>query len=273
MISVLVSLLVVVAFLMAGLFVSLLLEEFLGDGMPTVAAVIADVLCVLVAWAWLASRKVPEAPRPRMGGADWAFLVLCVPCLWLVGDLCSTCVIRFMADRVYNAYTGAVSGSDPGVVALLALVVAPICEETLLRRIAYCSMRRHMSFVGATVISSALFAGMHLTWTHIPLTFMIGLLCCFAMERSGRVWVPVVVHFACNLLSMSVASYLRIPAIMFEPAVASAAYVVCLVGALVGASLLVARDEGLEPPEVSESAEVEVMSDVRSPDGLEVSDV
>lgn len=271
--SVVSSVLVVIAFLLCGVATSLVLEELSGRSNPTLAAVVSDLVCAGVAWLWLRARRSPEAPRPRMGWPDWLFLVLCVPCLWFVGDLCSTCVIRNLPDVVYGRYSGTVSSADPGVVAFLALVVAPLCEETLLRRVAFCSMRRHMPFVVAAVISSALFAGMHMTLTHLPLTFMIGLLCSFAMERSGRLWVPVAVHAACNALSLGLATTLRLPSVLFEPAVAGTAYVACAVGFMVCAHLLASRGSrgGEQAVVPSYDGEVETMSDVRP--GAEVSDV
>lgn len=91
------------------------------------------------------------------------------------------------------------------------VVLAPIVEEVLFRGVLYQALRRTMSVSGAALLSSIVFALMHVLWGNailfVPLVVM-GLLLSLLFERCGSLVPGILVH-ACNngiILLFSVAA-------------------------------------------------------------------
>ena len=91
---------------------------------------------------------------------------------------------------------------------LAAVVMAPIAEELLFRGLLHRGLRRRMHVVPATLLSSALFAVVHVEVAAsqplalIGLTF-VGVVLAIAHERTGSLLVPVVIHATHNAVTIA----------------------------------------------------------------------
>jgi membrane protease YdiL (CAAX protease family) len=99
-----------------------------------------------------------------------------------------------------------------GVIALsltfISLVILPpVTEEILMRGFLFGSLRRKLPFIGAAVITSAIFASGHLTgggqgspllWIAFIDTFILSLVLCYLREKTGRLWASIGVHMIKN---------------------------------------------------------------------------
>lgn len=100
------------------------------------------------------------------------------------------------------------------VIIFVAVLLAPIVEETLFRGVLFGSIRKK-SRVLAYVVSAVVFAVYHLwqsfiggfDWTmllyllqYVPASLAL----CWCYERSGSIWSPIVLHMAINLISIKV---------------------------------------------------------------------
>jgi membrane protease YdiL (CAAX protease family) len=97
-----------------------------------------------------------------------------------------------------------VAGAGQLIVTFLSLVVLPpLAEETLFRGFLFTSFRRRMSFLVATLLTSALFAVPHLLesqgsqgllWVAGIDTFVLSLVLCFLREKSDSLWPGILLH-------------------------------------------------------------------------------
>jgi hypothetical protein len=90
--------------------------------------------------------------------------------------------------------------------ALLASVLAPICEEVTFRGYVLSALRTRFSPPRAIVIGAVLFASMHLDPVRFPALVMLGILFGWLTWRSGSVWTAVVAHATNNAIGSAIAS-------------------------------------------------------------------
>jgi membrane protease YdiL (CAAX protease family) len=137
--------------------------------------------------------------------------------IWVLGGLCVTTACAFVAVLVNEAilgdalkeqssvslFTDAGSGPRLAILIVAVCVFAPVFEELLFRGYVYRNLRDRWGPGAALVISSALFAAVHTDpMNFIPL-FAIGACCGYAYERSGSLWVPVLIHGLWNFTTVT----------------------------------------------------------------------
>jgi len=84
------------------------------------------------------------------------------------------------------------------ILAFLAVIVAPICEEFVFRGYLYGVLKRFSCTFFATFISALFFAVVHGNlWSLFPL-FIVGLFLVIVYEISGSLWAPILTHMLFN---------------------------------------------------------------------------
>jgi membrane protease YdiL (CAAX protease family) len=91
-------------------------------------------------------------------------------------------------------------------VLLLALVLAPVCEEVIFRGMLFLPLRRRYSRWPAVLVSALLFTLVHPLAGAVPV-FAMGCCAALSVERSGSLWAGMLVHGAYNLLPAAVAAF------------------------------------------------------------------
>lgn len=98
-----------------------------------------------------------------------------------------------------------------GVFTLL-VVIAPFVEEILMRGLLFTSLRQKVPFWLAAVITSVLFAVLHLgggeqgagpLWIAAVDTFVLSLVLCYLRERTGRLWAGIGLHMLKNSIAFA----------------------------------------------------------------------
>jgi uncharacterized protein len=94
------------------------------------------------------------------------------------------------------------------LIALVAAVVAPVCEELLFRGLLLRSLRRRVSPAAAVAISALVFALAHPmldptwgTFAVVPALFALGVISGVAALRRGDLSVSILLHIGFNLLA------------------------------------------------------------------------
>ena len=87
-------------------------------------------------------------------------------------------------------------------------VIPPICEEFLLRGALLETWRRY-SPIGAAILTSLIFALLHMAPSAITVYFCIGLLLAAVYIITRNVWLTVIIHFINNLSSVVAAILLK----------------------------------------------------------------
>lgn len=153
----------------------------------------------------------------RVRGSDW------LP--WITGFgiiyACRTAVMLVAAvltsgravTEANNLGGGRLTALSIVVLALVAVVLAPVTEELMFRGLLLRSFLRRMSFWPAAVLSSLLFALFHVYEVHtllgaVTLALSVGALGlgnCFLVRITGRLTPGIMVHATYNALTLLVA--------------------------------------------------------------------
>jgi len=84
------------------------------------------------------------------------------------------------------------------ILAFLAVIVAPICEEFVFRGYIYATLKRFSCRVFATISSALFFAVVHGNlWSLFPL-FIVAIGLTIIYEISGSLWAPILTHMLFN---------------------------------------------------------------------------
>jgi uncharacterized protein len=86
--------------------------------------------------------------------------------------------------------------------ALLALVLAPVCEEIAFRGFLFGGLRRRFGFGISAAASAALFALIHGEPVRMPALFASGVILAAVYERRRTLVAPMVTHAVVNLVSV-----------------------------------------------------------------------
>ncbi|GEM_PF-557560 len=135
----------------------------------------------------------------RWGVTGWTLL-------WLFTMMASLAMLIFLGvenDPFENPVALAlVLDPDPtsrGLLALTAVVVAPIFEETLFRGYLLNRFRRHFSPQRAAAIAGLLFALVHFSLASLVPLWALGFALGMIYQRTGSLWTPILAHGLWNL--------------------------------------------------------------------------
>lgn len=145
------------------------------------------------------AKSHPKLKRTSVGDAVlWSFLGI---------------LLAFVAQYVAVIIETAIFNVEPGsentqeivemvqmvpVFALVVAVVGPILEELVFRKVLFGALYRRMNFFFAALISSVIFAAVHLDFTHLLIYTAVGFTFSFLYVKTGRIIVPIIAHVAMN---------------------------------------------------------------------------
>lgn len=100
---------------------------------------------------------------------------------------------------------------DTALLAVSLIIIPPVAEELLFRGFLYKGMRTRFSVVGATILTSILFAighlqignGSSLLWVAALDTFILSLFLCYVREKSNSLWPGIFMHAIKNAIAFS----------------------------------------------------------------------
>lgn len=129
--------------------------------------------------------------------------------LWAVGGVFALFFLQILATLINFSLFGQVAGSEhtkqietlakySPVFILTVSIIGPMLEEIVFRKILFGSMRKKIGFWFAAVISSIIFALMHLDIRNLLVYFMIGVFLCFSYQMTRRITVNMFMHATMN---------------------------------------------------------------------------
>jgi membrane protease YdiL (CAAX protease family) len=95
--------------------------------------------------------------------------------------------------------------SSPWLLLIGGAIVAPIVEEIFFRGFVFAGLRPRYGWQRAALISSALFALIHLTPTAILPILLLGYIFAYLYQRSNSIWPAILMHSATNALALGAA--------------------------------------------------------------------
>ena len=136
----------------------------------------------------------------------------------MLGLGCGLMLLSLLFNLVYGLFLGLFGlRIQPDLVPLLAqlsspwllliggAIVAPVVEEVFFRGFVFAGLRPRYGWQRAAVISSALFALIHLVPTAIIPIFILGYIFAYLYQRSNSIWPAILMHSATNALALGAA--------------------------------------------------------------------
>jgi len=142
--------------------------------------------------------KLPSKPAWLLAGIVTGVFTFAVTTVFirLVAALFDLPIIR-MTDGYFEA------GYGVGA-ALLFMVLQPaIVEEFAFRGVIFNALKRQLTITEAMLVSSCMFAALHLSPLAFPHTFLIGILSVMMVYQSRSIWPGVLLHGVHNFLVMA----------------------------------------------------------------------
>jgi len=156
----------------------------------------------------------------------WPKVVFIAPAsvfgMWLIFGVLQACgYMQWMeslgAETMQESVKLLQTTEDPAVLwlmALAAVLVAPLCEELLFRGYLYPVAKKFTGPWLAACSSALFFAAAHGNLSALLPLFLFGLLLVWIYEKTGSLWAPIAVHFCFNGATVTVqmaARYFNIP--------------------------------------------------------------
>lgn len=85
---------------------------------------------------------------------------------------------------------------------IIPAIVGPILEELVFRKVIFGTFYKRMNFLFAAMLSSVIFAILHLDFSHILIYTVIGFVFAFLYVKTKRIIVPIIVHMLMNTITV-----------------------------------------------------------------------
>lgn len=171
--------------------------------------VLAEGISLLLVYAWLHHFRMrfPAIGLNRLRLRYVGYGIMAVPVYYLLFVAATALLTQFLPslnlDQKQEIGFNHVQGFVPLVLTFISLVVLPpLTEEIMVRGLLYGSLRKGLSFLWATLLTSAIFAAAHLPeggasgplWIAALDTFMLSLVLCYTREKTGSLWPGITLH-------------------------------------------------------------------------------
>ena len=118
--------------------------------------------------------------------------------LVLGGEAAPQKIVEFFSEALQEGRSAEVIAT-----VLTAGLIAPVVEEFIFRGYFYGTFRRYLGPWGAMVVTSLLFAVIHLNLLALPSLFVLAICFTLAYEATGSLWVPIVMHAIFNATNLT----------------------------------------------------------------------
>lgn len=134
---------------------------------------------------------------------DLPFAVLALLALYPVLNLTQEVILSFVGEKeatqeVLLFLIRSTTWEDKVLVAVMALVFAPVSEELIFRGFLYGVARQYGGRWAGMTVSAALFAAIHIHLPSMPALFLLAIGLTLIYERTRSLWAPIIVHMLFN---------------------------------------------------------------------------
>ncbi len=161
--------------------------------------------CLLLPVLFFASRFPMQSYRETLGIKSFSLASLGFWLLVLAAYLLMQIVVNTFVGVESTEFLSSVDNSKNLWLAVVMIVLAPLLEELLFRGYFFRAWRHtRLGLTGTLLLTSVLFAGLHwgqYHWVLLVFLFLFSVILGLARERTGSVWVPIILHAANNTLT------------------------------------------------------------------------
>jgi membrane protease YdiL (CAAX protease family) len=88
--------------------------------------------------------------------------------------------------------------ANPATAFLSIVIIGPIAEEIIFRGLIHGALEKWLGVAGAILVSSFIFASVHLQVIHFISIFCLGIVLSWARWKSGSLGLPILLHVLNN---------------------------------------------------------------------------
>lgn len=206
------SLIQTVVVIIASVVFSVINPSIMENGWISVVMSYAALYFVAFPAMLLIIRKLPNAeayPLEKRAISLGKMIMLIFACFGvvmainLVFNFISNAVSSLLGIEASNPFATAISLSDTWVMFVVVVIIAPVMEELIFRRILY---KKLIMFGDKTyiIVSALLFALFHSNIYQLFYAFVLGLVFAYLTSYSGTTVYSTILHFFVNLLGSGV---------------------------------------------------------------------
>lgn len=164
----------------------------------------AVVLVRVLKPGWLAHRPEPRHLADGRGsGRRHGLVIVAVTILvFAAGQTASIMMYQIQGSEGFDQNVDSRAEASAWLVLLLAVVVAPVAEELLLRGALYPALRKHAGVIASTLVTSVVFAVMHGNIVQGIAVMPLGVLLALMVEHYRSPWPGVAVHVGYNVTAL-----------------------------------------------------------------------
>jgi len=119
--------------------------------------------------------------------------------------ICKFLDIKLQNQIVADLFSAkGLSGIEMGFCYFFGAIVVPVMEELIFRGIILQSLKTKMKPWFAIILSSALFASMHISLSFFFLLFVMGVLLAYSLEKTKSMYVPISLHCCNNAIMLCI---------------------------------------------------------------------
>ena len=111
-------------------------------------------------------------------------------------------ILGFRSDAKTEETLLGYFGGNVWILVLIVVILAPLLEEFLFRKLLYGALKRKLKPVVAMLITSVAFAVLHIDPVQMIYAFLFGLLLAEITERSGNYLMGALAHMTANLTAV-----------------------------------------------------------------------
>ncbi len=155
-------------------------------------------------------RLVPSPAGDGISAPAGLFLLMFGAALSLYGNLIINLISGFFRIGLdfYTEQMNQVSSGKSLLVLLFFLgIAAPVAEETVFRWLVYLRLRDSIGIWPSVLLSAAFFGVYHGNLVQALYAGLLGAVFAFALEMTGNLWSPVLIHVGANVFSLLLDQY------------------------------------------------------------------
>lgn len=149
-----------------------------------------------------------DVTHKKIKGDELFFVALLLFFIWYVSQVFGTYIYNEIGSEMFRQYSE--SAANP-IFIILSLLIAPIIEELLYRKILYVNFKYIFGKRGANLCQALIFALSHMTLVHLPIGILSGVFLAMVYERTNDIKYPIIFHFMFNFLSMFMTNIMVVP--------------------------------------------------------------
>ncbi|SDI91484.1 CPBP family intramembrane glutamic endopeptidase [Natribacillus halophilus] len=175
---------------------------FSWDTATTTAIIISFTIGLIVIWFLI--RKEPDPLRSKQAPLNAGLSILLVIGGFFVALIAQVVIIEFQSsvlgiqpESENTELILDIMSENIWMIVTVALI-GPIIEEIVFRQAIFGHLYRKMNFFWAGLISSVIFAVIHLDFSHMLVYMVLGFLFAYLYALSKRIIVPILAHVLMN---------------------------------------------------------------------------